>query len=81
MKKLILSSLLMMLVLSAFAQKQTKKSEDGIKPVGIIKNLTDSVLLDVVQRQTFRYFWDLGTRLAAWPVSAAILLLITVTRW
>lgn len=31
---------------------------DGIKPVGIIKNLTDSALLDVVQRQTFRYFWD-----------------------
>ncbi len=28
-----------------------------IAPVGIIKNLTDSALLDVVQRQTFRYFW------------------------
>jgi hypothetical protein len=33
-------------------------SKDGIKPVGIIKGLTDSALLDVVQRQTFRYFWD-----------------------
>ena len=32
----------------------------GIKPVGIIKNLSDSALLDVVQRQTFRYFWDFG---------------------
>lgn len=30
---------------------------DSIAPVGIIKNLSDSELLDVVQRQTFRYFW------------------------
>lgn len=60
MKKLILLPLLMMLITSVFAQKQTKKTEDGIKPVGIIKNLTDSALLDVVQRQTFRYFWDFG---------------------
>ena len=33
---------------------------DTIKPVGIIKNLNDNALLDVVQRQTFRYFWDFG---------------------
>jgi len=45
----------------SFAQKQAKSTgEDGIKPVGIIKNLSDSALLDVVQRQTFRYFWDFG---------------------
>ena len=31
-----------------------------IAPVGIIKDLSDSALLDVVQRQTFRYFWDFG---------------------
>jgi hypothetical protein len=30
----------------------------NIPPVGIIKGLSDSALLDVVQRQTFRYFWD-----------------------
>jgi hypothetical protein len=42
----------------AFAQKY--KPEILIKPVGIVKNLTDSALLDVVQRQTFRYFWDFG---------------------
>lgn len=29
-----------------------------IDPVGIIRNLSDSALLDVVQRQTFRYFWN-----------------------
>jgi hypothetical protein len=28
-----------------------------ITPVGIVKNISDSVLLDIVQRQTFRYFW------------------------
>jgi hypothetical protein len=29
-----------------------------IPVVGILPNLSDSALLDVVQRQTFRYFWD-----------------------
>jgi len=60
MKKLLLPFLI---VLSAccMAQKPEKTEPfDGIKPVGIIKNLTDSALLDVVQRQTFRYFWDFG---------------------
>jgi len=33
-------------------------ANNGIKPVGVIKGLSDSALLDVVQRQTFRYFWD-----------------------
>ncbi len=28
-----------------------------IAPVGIIKNISDSALLDIVQRQTFRFFW------------------------
>jgi len=30
---------------------------NSIVPVGIIKNLSDSALLETVQRQTFRYFW------------------------
>ena len=30
---------------------------NSIPPVGIIKGLSDSALLEVVQRQTFRYFW------------------------
>src|SRR6266568_4991499 len=37
--------------------KQLKTYPDAIAPVGIIKGLSDSELLDVVQRQTFRYFW------------------------
>lgn len=40
---------------------QTINLKDGypnsIKPVGIIKNIPDSTLLEIVQRQTFRYFW------------------------
>jgi hypothetical protein len=60
MKKTVVTSLLLILTVYGFAQKATKPTEDGIKPVGIIKNLSDSVLLDVVQRQTFRYFWDFG---------------------
>src|SRR6202012_867691 len=52
----------LLLTSAAFAQKkhavhQSKLGIDSIAPVGIIKNLSDSALLDVVQRQTFRYFW------------------------
>ena len=31
--------------------------QDSIEPIGIIQNLSDSGLLDIIQRQTFRYFW------------------------
>ena len=41
---------------------------DSISPVGIIKNLTDDQLLEVVQKQTFRYFWH-----GAHPVSGLAL--------
>ncbi len=42
----------------SFAQKSKITTyPDSIPVVGIIKNLSDSELLDVVQRQTFRYFW------------------------
>lgn len=30
---------------------------DSIPPVGIIRSIPDSTLLEIVQRQTFRYFW------------------------
>jgi hypothetical protein len=36
-----------------------KKTAEGIKPeLKIKKNLADDQLLDLVQKQTFRYFWD-----------------------
>jgi hypothetical protein len=37
------------------------KNKDHINPVlKIQKNLTDDQLLDLVEKQTFRYFWDFG---------------------
>ncbi|SDM56108.1 hypothetical protein SAMN04488084_108106 [Pedobacter antarcticus] len=46
------------LTLTACAQKN---SADAIKPqMKIQKDLTDDQLLDLVQKQTFRYFWDFG---------------------
>jgi len=46
---------------NASCQKSKASAADGIKPVmKIQKNLTDDQLLDLVQKQTFRYFWDFG---------------------
>ena len=47
-------------ILFAQSKKQAETFPDSIAPAGIIKNLSDSELLDVVQRQTFRYFWHYG---------------------
>ena len=38
--------------------KIIKSSANSIPVVGIIKNISDSELLDIVQRQTFRFFWN-----------------------
>ena len=55
-----------------FSQKNIKRSThtypDSIPVAGIIKDLSDSALLDVVQRQTFRFFWH-----GAHPVSGLAL--------
>ena len=55
-------------IIAAFPQKKNPQgsvfTKDSIAPVGIIKNISDSALLDIVQRQTFRYFWH-----CAHPVS------------
>src|SRR5687767_1849485 len=46
------------------APAQTKKAKTAaivpgsIPAAGYVKNLSDSALLDLVQKQTFRYFWD-----------------------
>jgi len=37
---------------------QVSKTVEPFDPKNRPKNLTDSALLDLVQRQTFRYFWD-----------------------
>lgn len=46
----------------SYAQvKKTSNSNEGIRPeMKIRKNLSDEQLLDLVQKQTFRYFWDFG---------------------
>ena len=60
-KEFIQTILLLFSIPVAFAQSQHAKPKspagDSIVPVGIIKNISDSALLDIVQRQTFRYFW------------------------
>lgn len=60
MLRTLLIALLLPLVFQSGTQAQTKKELVQIRPVGVLQNLGDSVLLDVVQRQTFRYFWDFG---------------------
>ena len=66
MKQLIKAICIGLLILPVTIQAQKTK-----KPVAVFnaadrpKNLSDSALLDLVQQQTFRYFWDF-----AHPVSA-----------
>jgi hypothetical protein len=60
MKKLT-NYLVFFLVISCFnvaAQKTATVRKDVFKPEARPKNLSDSALLDLVQKQTFRYFWD-----------------------
>ena len=66
MRKFFLHLLLFASSISCFAQKVA--GPVSIPIVGVIKNLSDSALLDVVQRQTFRYFWE-----GAHPVSGLAL--------
>lgn len=60
MKKLLFFIIASILLLTTTAQNQDQQTgiPYSIKPVGIIPNLTDEQLLDLVQKQTFRYFWD-----------------------
>jgi len=48
------SFLTLVLALTLF----TLYAQDSISPVGVIKNISDDSLLTIVQRQTFRYFWQ-----------------------
>ncbi|NWF89729.1 MAG: beta-glucosidase [Ignavibacteriaceae bacterium] len=47
---------------------QNKTAPNTIEPVGIIEGLSDSELLEVIQRQTFRFFWH-----GAHPISGLAL--------
>lgn len=50
------------------AGAQSRNDSSYIEPVGIIEDLSDDELLEVVQRQTFRFFWH-----GAHPVSGMAL--------
>src|SRR6478609_6132205 len=52
------TTILLLFVCSIAISQKPTAAPQGIPVVGIIKNLSDSALLDVVERQTFRYFWD-----------------------
>src|SRR3954470_6545897 len=59
--RFMIAMLAAMCSVAVYAQKNKKASihtyPDSIAPVGIIQGLTDDQLLEVVQKQTFRYFW------------------------
>jgi hypothetical protein len=55
MKHLLTCSALLIVILSCAQPKQTTATFDASKRP---KNLTDEQLLDLVQKQTIRYFWD-----------------------
>lgn len=55
-KYLLVSCLLLHFICDA--QEMQVKTKPAIAPVGIVNNISDSALLDIIQRQTFRYFWD-----------------------
>jgi hypothetical protein len=54
MKKISFSLLFVLLAVSSFAQLQTTVAKKAARPL----NLSDTALLELVQKQTFRYFWD-----------------------
>jgi len=60
MNRILIITLLISLSFPLAAQhkKTSAESPDKIEVRGILPNLSDDELLDEVQRQTFRYFWD-----------------------
>ncbi|TXI34237.1 MAG: beta-glucosidase [Niabella sp.] len=58
MNKLLLAFCAVLLLNVAAAQKKKTSKPSGSAPVQIDKSLSDSALLDLVQKQTVKYFWD-----------------------
>ena len=52
--------ILFVMILVSFVLQISAQRKNSIEAVGIIKNISDSALLDIVQKQTFRYFWQYG---------------------
>lgn len=58
--KLLMAIICLGIAMMLSAQKNNRRSigfPNRIAPVGVIKGLSDDDLLEVVQRQTFRFFW------------------------
>ena len=53
-----MKKLLCLLCLASFFCTQAQKKAVPFNPKDRPRNLSDSALLDLVQKQTFRYFWD-----------------------
>src|SRR5215204_2657853 len=51
-------TLVLLFCTTVFAQKQKETSTAIPVSMQINKNISDEALLDLVQKQTFRYFWD-----------------------
>ncbi|MCP9749714.1 beta-glucosidase [Ferruginibacter sp. HRS2-29] len=73
--KSFLSIVLLLALTNVNAQKSVSLTKgkygngpDSIAPTGIMRGVSDSILLDIVQRQTFRFFWH-----GAHPVSGLAL--------
>ncbi len=49
---------LLIILFTASTSCKSQPKEHGTKIIDRIPNLSDSALLDVVQKQTFKYFWD-----------------------
>ncbi|HEX5024394.1 MAG TPA: glucoamylase family protein [Agriterribacter sp.] len=50
--------LFLFLFINSTVDAQKKQAQELFHPENRPKNLSDSALLDLVQKQTFRYFWD-----------------------
>ena len=57
MKQVSITFLVFLLLIQPCVAQQQKETT-GFNAVNRPKNLSDSALLDLVQKQTFRYFWD-----------------------
>ena len=60
MRKYIFLLFILFISCQPFAQKKNKGAANlvAVKTSEINKNLSDSALLDLVEKQTFKYFWD-----------------------
>ncbi|MGN6618254.1 MAG: glucoamylase family protein [Ilyomonas sp.] len=63
-KTLLVFVLLLSFFISGMAQKN-KAAEANFDPAKRPKNLSDTALLELVQKQTFNYFWDFGHPISA----------------